>query len=46
MSGRGEQEAKCQELAASLAADMEKEGGLRGKTVTLKLKLSTFEVRC
>lgn len=44
LSRRSELEGKLRELADALAADMAAEGGLRGKTVTLKLKLSTFEV--
>jgi len=44
LSRRPELEAKLRELAEALAADMAEEGGLRGKTVTLKLKLTTFEV--
>ena len=44
MSRRSELEAKLRELAEALAADMAEEGGLRGKTITLKLKASTFEV--
>ncbi|KAL7063018.1 hypothetical protein AAHC03_0119 [Spirometra sp. Aus1] len=35
---------RCKELCASLAAEM-KEEHVQGKTVTLKLKLDTFEVR-
>jgi hypothetical protein len=44
MSQRSELEAKCKELAENLAADMAEEN-LKGKTLTLKLKLTTFEVR-
>lgn len=44
LSRRAELEAKLRELAEALAADMAEEGGLSGKTVTLKLKASTFEV--
>lgn len=43
MAGRAEQEAKCREIAASLAGDMAGEG-LKGRTLTLKLKAATFEV--
>ena len=43
MSAKQELEEKCRELAASLAQDMAAEG-LKGKTVTLKLKATTFEV--
>jgi DNA polymerase kappa len=43
LSGRAELEAKLRELAAALAADMAEEG-LRGKTLTLKIKAATFEV--
>ena len=34
---------QCRELAAKLAGDLEREG-IRGKTLTLKLKPPTFEV--
>ena len=44
ISARSELEAKCRELAENLAGDMAQEN-LRGKTLTLKLKLTTFEVR-
>lgn len=44
ISVRSELEAKCKVLAENLAADMAEEN-LRGKTLTLKLKLTTFEVR-
>ena len=44
MSTRAELEARCRELAHHLAEDMASEG-LKGKTLTLKLKLTTFEVR-
>lgn len=44
LSSRADLEAKCGEIAAHLAEDMAEEG-LRGKTVTLKLKLTTFELR-
>lgn len=44
LSDRADLEAKCKELSEHLAADMAVEG-LRGKTLTLKLKLTTFEVR-
>ena len=35
---------QCSELAEKLAEDVESEG-LKGRTVTLKLKTTTFEVR-
>lgn len=44
VSARGDLEARCAELASHLADDMAQEG-LRGKTLTLKLKATTFEVR-
>jgi DNA polymerase kappa len=44
MSKRNELESKCKELAENLAKDMADEN-LKGKTLTLKLKLTTFEVR-
>lgn len=34
---------QCCELAAKLASDLEREG-IKGKTLTLKLKPPTFEV--
>jgi hypothetical protein len=43
LSARGELEEKCCEIAASLAVDMAAEG-LKGRTVTLKIKLTSFEV--
>ena len=36
---------QCTELAEKLAADLQGEG-LKGKTLTLKLKATTFEVGC
>jgi DNA polymerase kappa len=44
LSNRNDLEAKCKELAENLASDMAEEN-LKGKTLTLKLKLTTFEVR-
>lgn len=44
MSAPAALEAKCAELAEHLAADMAREG-LRAKTLTLKLKLTSFELR-
>ncbi|KAK9834297.1 hypothetical protein WJX81_004273 [Elliptochloris bilobata] len=44
VSDRAELEAKCGELAEALAEDMARES-LRGRTITLKLKTSNFEVR-
>lgn len=43
LSRRADLEVKLQELAGALAEDMAEEG-LRGRTLTLKLKLTTFEV--
>ncbi|BDA41352.1 probable DNA polymerase IV at N-terminal half [Coccomyxa sp. Obi] len=44
LSSPADLEAKCSELAEKLAEDVESEG-LKGRTVTLKLKTTTFEVR-
>ncbi|KAK9800914.1 hypothetical protein WJX73_010443 [Symbiochloris irregularis] len=44
ISSPAEQDAKCAELAEKLAADLQSEG-LKGKTLTLKLKAISFEVR-
>ena len=44
LSSQADLEAKCGELAVHLAEDMAEEG-LRWKTLTLKLKLTTFELR-
>ncbi|GIL83396.1 hypothetical protein Vretifemale_12223, partial [Volvox reticuliferus] len=44
MSNPGEQEAMAKQLVESLAADMASED-LEGRNLTLKLKLSSFEVR-
>jgi hypothetical protein len=43
MSAKADLERRCRELAASLADDMAAEG-LKGKTLTLKLKATSFEV--
>jgi DNA polymerase kappa len=43
VSALADMEARLRELAAALERDMAREG-LRGRTVTLKLKLTTFEV--
>ena len=43
ISARPELESKVRELATSLAEDMAREA-LRGRTLTLKLKLTSFEV--
>nr|AAX35542.1 DNA polymerase kappa [Xenopus laevis] len=44
MSSAEEQYGLCQELCRDLSKDLQKEG-LKGKTVTIKLKNVTFEVR-
>eukprot|EP00884_Botryococcus_braunii_P018752 jgi/Botrbrau1/5560/Bobra.0023s0043.1 len=44
ISAKADLEAKCEELAGHLVRDMEKEG-LKGKTLTLKLKETSFAVR-
>ena len=44
LSRRADLETKLRELAGALAEDMAEEG-LRGRTLTLKLKLTTFEVQ-
>ncbi|KAK9820063.1 hypothetical protein WJX72_005623 [[Myrmecia] bisecta] len=45
ISSKADLEAKCAELAHKLAEELADGGGLKGKTITLKLKTTKFELR-